>query len=154
MAQPILTSDGIAAVKKEISNIENVEIARTQKRLLEAKKYGDPVAIEDAKEKHRFYQERLPIIKEWVRSNIKRVNSSPIYEGRTEPEQILTDKIKLWKEMIEKEKSDLEVFQNFETHIVPVALLIAWKESTLADEIEKHEKELSGFIDDAKWLSC
>ena len=76
-------------------------------------------------------------------------HSSPIYLHRSMPEDIIVDKIKIWRELIAQEQNNLQVFTEFETDVVPVSLLLANKCGELEQSIEAHEKELAGFLEDA-----
>jgi hypothetical protein len=94
---------------------------------------------------------------EWVLSILEEVSVSTrhvkmIYEGRTNPYDIVLDKIELWESLIIQETRTFEILSKYETDVVEVALLTQCQSMKINSEIAQYHKELASFIEDAKLM--
>ncbi|SFE42422.1 hypothetical protein SAMN04487969_102452 [Paenibacillus algorifonticola] len=80
--------------------------------------------------------------------------TTPVYENRTEPKQIVLDNFHLWAQLISQKKEDRSVFMEYETPVKQVALLTAHKAMELEKEIEQLEIEFCSILEDAKIMGA
>ncbi|MBU7316026.1 hypothetical protein [Paenibacillus oleatilyticus] len=146
-----LTKEGVERITEERDEILNVTIKniygddKKRKVLLGRVLRLNRMLNYNGNHKSRIIQ--YPSVNE-----VKQRHSSPIYEDRIKPEEIVIDKINIWNELIAQKKKDLDVFMSYDTPIKQVGLLTANKVIELEDEIEEHEREWRTFIEDAKFM--
>jgi transcription elongation factor GreA len=63
MGQVILTKQGLKKIKEELEHVKSVKIPYADNRLKDAKEYGDPAVIRDAKAEREFYNQRIVVLK-------------------------------------------------------------------------------------------
>lgn len=146
-----LTKEGVERITKERDEILNVKMKNIHRDDKERQALlGRVLRLNRMLNYNENHESR--IIKYPSVNQVKQRHSSPIYEDRIKPEEIVIDKINIWNGLITQKKKDLDVFMDYDTPIKQVALLTANKVIELEDEIEEHEREWCTFIEDAKFM--
>lgn len=157
-----LTSEGVKNINEQLQHLKNVKLPRTRELLEkepDRKQYqlfmkGELQQILRLNQMIHYNSNPESRVIEYPSMNeVRHKYKEPVYSDRTSPDEILADRISLIKDIIRQSAEERQVLYDYETNVIPVALLIVGRIGWIDRELPKYKQELDGLLSDAHSLN-